>query len=121
MLATIGKAILHLLLLVFFLLALLWVLLFFQGTGFNSLFIPRQLGWHKCENQHIGLWYILSCTISYIEWFGLLWLVNQFNFWYGPEWLKPTQMKIAKIATVLVGLITAVCVAAYYITSFLAH
>jgi hypothetical protein len=120
--ATIAKAILHLALLLFFSLVLLWILFFFHGTGLNSILIPDQLRWHNgAKSQSIKLWYVLSCVISYLEWFGLLWLVNRFNYWYGQEWLKPTQMQFAKTATVVVGLITAVCVAVYYITLASAH
>ncbi|RZK32063.1 MAG: hypothetical protein EOO61_17280 [Hymenobacter sp.] len=115
---TIAKAILHLVLLLFFAIVLLWILFFFHGTGLNSLLIPGKLRWHRgASSQTIKLWYVLSCVISYLEWFGLLWLVNKFNYWYGQEWLRPSQMQVAKTATVVVGLITAICVAAYYITS----
>lgn len=119
---TIAKAILHLVLLLFFTIVLLWTLFYFHGTGLNSLFIPDKLRLHNdASSQSIKLWYVLSCVISYLEWFGLLWLVNKFNYWYGQEWLRPTQLKVAKTATVVVGLITAICVAAFYISLAIAH
>lgn len=116
MFANVVKAVVHLVLLLGFSIVILWVLLIFHGAGINNLLIPDQLGWHNgVKSRYIDLWLILNYIISYVELFGLLWLVNKFNFWYGKEWLKPSQMNVAKVATVLVGVTTAICVAAFYI------
>lgn len=82
----IAKAVFHLVLLLVFSLVLLWLLFFFHGTGFNSLLIPDQLRLRNgAESQSIKLWYALLCIISYLQWFGLLWLVNRFNLLVRPR------------------------------------
>jgi hypothetical protein len=117
--AIFAKAVLHIISLLIISLIVLWILFYLHGTGFNSLLIPSRLRWYNgVKSQYNGVWYALSCAISYVELFGLLWLVNKFNFWFGQEWLKPTQMKIPKTATVVVGTTIAVCVAAFYIDLF---
>lgn len=114
--ANVVKAIVHLILLLIFSLVILWILFFLHVTGINSLLIPDRLSWHNgFESRYIGLWYTLNYVISYVELLGLLWLVRRFNLWYGKEWLKPSQMNVAKVATVLVGVTTAICVEAFYI------
>ncbi|GHB86286.1 hypothetical protein [Persicitalea jodogahamensis] len=106
---TVAKVIMHLKLLSLFSLVALWVLFYLHGTGINSFLIPDRLRWHDgAKSRYIGIWYALSCAISYVELFWLLWLVNKFNFWYGKEWLKPSQMKAAKTATVVVGVTQAI-------------
>ena len=122
MTARLAKAFLHLIGLVIFSLGLLWLLFFCHITGLNSLFIPdllrRQNG---AESQYIVIWYALSCIMSYLEWFGLLWLINKFNYWYGRAWLTPAQMWVAKIATVAVGFVTAICIVIFYVTLFVSR
>ena len=121
MFTIITKAVLHLAVLLILSLLSLWILFFFHGTGLNSLLIPDQLRWrNRAESEYIIVWYLLSCAISYIELFGLLWLINQFNYWYGQDWLKPTQLGVAKITTAIVGVVLALCVALYYISSYTA-
>ena len=115
----ITKAVLHLVVLLILSLISLWILFFFHGTGLNSLLIPDQLRWRNgAQSEYIIVWYLLSCAVSYIELFGLLWLINRFNYWYGKDWLKPAQSGIAKVTTVVVGVALAICVALFYISIY---
>ena len=119
MFTLITKAVAHLVVLLLLSLIVLWLLFFFHGTGLNSLLIPDRLRrYNGAESEYIVVWYVLSCAISYVELVGLLWLINQFNYWWGRNWLKPTQVGIAKITTIVVGVVLALCVALYYVASY---
>lgn len=119
MFSIITKGLLHLVVLLILSLISLWILFFFHATGLNSLLIPDRLRrYNGAESDLIVVWYVLSCAISYAELFGLLWLINKFNYWYGKEWLKPTQLWVIKSTIVTIGVILATCVALEYIFTY---
>ena len=111
----------HLVALLLLTLVSLWMLFFLHGTGLNSWLIPDQFSWRNgAEDESIVVWYLLSCAISYVELSGLIWLINRFNDWYGLDWLKPSQRWVAKLATVIVGVILAIGVALHYVSLYAA-
>lgn len=114
-----AKASLHLGILIALSIVMLYLLFYLHAIGINSILIPDQLRIKNgTRSDYFGIWLISSSVISYVEWYILLRGIHMFNLWFGREWLDASQMWIAKFATIIVGTITAIYIAYFYISLY---